>query len=52
VLNREGAAERRARLLEGVATKRGYDREEYPPAARPGEQRRGDFRGSAFRLVP
>jgi hypothetical protein len=32
VLNRDGAAERRARLLEGVATKSGYDRDEYPPA--------------------
>jgi hypothetical protein len=32
VLNRTGAAERRARLLEGVATKPGYDRDEYPPA--------------------
>jgi hypothetical protein len=32
VLNRDGAAERRARLLEGVATKPGYDRDEYPPA--------------------
>ena len=32
VLNRDDAAERRTRLLEGVATKRGYDRDEYPPA--------------------
>ncbi|WP_155891775.1 hypothetical protein [Conexibacter woesei] len=32
VLNRPGAARRRARLLEGVATKPGYDRDEYPPA--------------------
>jgi hypothetical protein len=32
VLNRTGADGRRARLLEGVATKRGYDRDEYPPA--------------------
>jgi hypothetical protein len=32
VLNRDGATERRARLLPGVATKRGYDRDEYPPA--------------------
>jgi hypothetical protein len=29
VLNRDGAAERCAQLLEGVATKRGYDRDEY-----------------------
>jgi hypothetical protein len=27
VLNRDGAAERRARLLQGVATKSGYDRD-------------------------
>jgi hypothetical protein len=32
VLNRDSAAARRARLLEGVATKHGYDRDEYPPA--------------------
>lgn len=32
VLNRAGVAKRRARLLEGVATKPGYDRDEYPPA--------------------
>jgi hypothetical protein len=37
VLNRDGAAERRARLLEGVATKRGYDRDEYPPAVGRGQ---------------
>jgi hypothetical protein len=32
VLNRPGASERRARLLEGVPTKPGFDRDEYPPA--------------------
>lgn len=32
VLNRDGGAERRARLLEGVATRPGFDRDEYPPA--------------------
>jgi hypothetical protein len=32
VLNRKGADKRRARLLEGVAAKPGYDRDEYPPA--------------------
>jgi hypothetical protein len=32
VLNRAGADQRRARLLENVATKKGYDRDEYPPA--------------------
>jgi len=46
VLNRDGAAERRARLLEGVATKRGYDRDEYPPAVGRGRGK-GLTRGSA-----
>jgi hypothetical protein len=32
VLNRKDAGKRRVRLLEGVATKPGYDRDEYPPA--------------------
>jgi hypothetical protein len=32
VLNRRGADARRERLLAGVPTKRGYDRDEYPPA--------------------
>jgi hypothetical protein len=32
VLNRVGFGDRRTRLLEHVATKRGYDRDEYPPA--------------------
>jgi hypothetical protein len=32
VLNRVGASQRRARLLENVATKAHYDRDEYPPA--------------------
>lgn len=32
VLNRAGASDRRARLLEDVKTKSGYDRDEYPPA--------------------
>jgi hypothetical protein len=32
VVNRTGADKRRERLLEGVATKPGYDRDEYPPA--------------------
>jgi hypothetical protein len=31
-LNRKGASERRAKLLEDVPTKHGYDRDEYPPA--------------------
>ena len=32
VLNRRGAEARRTRLLAGIPTKRGYDRDEYPPA--------------------
>ena len=32
VLNRAGAAERRDRLLQAWPTKKGYDRDEYPPA--------------------
>jgi hypothetical protein len=32
VLNRKGASERRDRLLEGVPTKPGFDRDEEPPA--------------------
>lgn len=45
VLNRTGADKRRARLLEGVATKRGYDRDEYPPALGRG-QGKGLTKGS------
>ena len=32
VLRRSGSDGRRNRLLRGIATKRGYDRDEYPPA--------------------
>lgn len=32
VLHRAGADERRSRLLQSWPTKRGYDRDEYPPA--------------------
>ncbi len=32
VLKRSGASERRDRLLIGVSTRKGYDRDEYPPA--------------------
>jgi hypothetical protein len=32
VLNRKGADQRRNQALEGVPTKSGYDRDEYPPA--------------------
>jgi hypothetical protein len=47
VLNRTGADKRRARLLEGVVTKPGYDRDEYPPAVGRGRGRgTGLTRGS------
>ena len=39
VLNRSGADTRRSRLLRGIATRRGMDRDEYPPALA-----RGSFR--------
>ncbi len=39
VLNRTGAGARRDRLLEGVPTKPGYARDEYPPAAGRGRGR-------------
>jgi hypothetical protein len=45
VLNRKGADKRRARLLEGVATRPGYDRDEYPPAVGRGRGK-GLTRGS------
>ena len=32
IVNRPGADERRDRLLEGIPTREGYDRDEYPPA--------------------
>ncbi|MCX6387218.1 MAG: NucA/NucB deoxyribonuclease domain-containing protein [Solirubrobacterales bacterium] len=32
VVNRTGASARRTRLLRNIPTKRGYDRDEYPPA--------------------
>jgi hypothetical protein len=32
VVNRQGAAARRDRLLGGISTRAGYDRDEYPPA--------------------
>ena len=42
-LNREGADRRRDRLLTGIATRAGMDRDEYPPAvgARVRARRRG-----------
>jgi hypothetical protein len=39
VLNRPGADERRDRLLEGIPTRAGYDRDEYPPAVGRGRGR-------------
>lgn len=33
VVNRKGAAARRTRALREIATRRGFDRDEYPPAA-------------------
>jgi hypothetical protein len=45
VLNRPGASARRDRLLEGIATRPGYDRDEYPPAVGRGRGR-GLTRGS------
>ena len=35
--DRDGVGQRRARLLEGVATRPGYDRDEYPPAVARGK---------------
>jgi hypothetical protein len=32
IVNRSGADERRDRLLDGIPTRDGYDRDEYPPA--------------------
>lgn len=39
VVNRPGAAARRARLLRGVPTRAGFDRDEYPPAVGRGRGR-------------
>ncbi len=39
VVNREGADERRDRLLEDIPTKDGFDRDEYPPAVGRGRGR-------------
>jgi hypothetical protein len=58
VLNRPGAAQRRNQLLEDVPTKRGFDRDEYPPAVGrgkgPGLQRGTRPRGwkADVRYVP
>ncbi|WCB95407.1 hypothetical protein DSM104299_04150 [Baekduia alba] len=53
VLNRKGASERRARLLEGVATKSGFDRDEYPRrSAADWDGPRGARAAPAFAAVP
>jgi len=49
VVNRPGAAARRERLLEGIPTRPGNDRDEYPPAVgrgRPNGRSRGLVRGA------
>jgi hypothetical protein len=46
-LDRRGAAQRREDALQGIATRRGYDRDEYPPA----ESRQGG-KGADVRYVP
>ena len=48
VLNRPKADDRRDRLLEGIPTKAGFDRDEYPPAVgcgRPNGKQKGLVRG-------
>jgi hypothetical protein len=45
IVNRAGADERRDRLLEGIPTREGFDRDEYPPAVARGAGR-GLERGS------
>jgi hypothetical protein len=40
VLNRPGADARRERLLEDIATRAGFDRDEYPPAVGRGRGKR------------
>ena len=46
-LDRRGAAQRREDALKGIPTRRGYDRDEYPPA----ESRQGG-EGADVRYVP
>jgi hypothetical protein len=48
VLNRKGAEARRDRLLDGIPTRPGFDRDEYPAAVgrgRPNGDQRGLVRG-------
>ncbi|CAB4917364.1 unannotated protein [freshwater metagenome] len=44
-LNRSGTESRRARLLIGIPTRPGYDRDEYPPAVGRGRYRSSLTRG-------
>lgn len=46
VLNRPGADDRRDRLLEDIPTKKGYDRDEYPPAVGRGKYKKALMKGS------
>jgi len=46
VIDRTGASSRRDRLLTGVATRAGYDRDEYPPAVGRGRGSSGLTRGA------
>jgi hypothetical protein len=46
VVDRTGASSRRDRLLTGIATKSGYDRDEYPPAVGRGRGSSGLKRGA------
>ena len=51
VLNRKGADERRDRLLEGIPTRAGMDRDEYPAAVGRGRPN-GDLRGLVRGINP
>ena len=51
VLNRPGADARRERLLEDIPTRRGYDRDEYPPAVGRGRPN-GDLRSLVRGIDP
>ena len=51
VLNRPGADARRTRLLEDIPTRRGYDRDEYPPAVGRGRAN-GDLRSLVRGIDP
>jgi hypothetical protein len=51
VLNRPGASARRDRLLQDIPTRRGYDRDEYPPAVGRGRAN-GDLRSLVRGIDP